>query len=707
MMRPVGNWLVQSRKRIFLDMHLPAWDGKGIAEALDPRKTAAAIADAGADSAVIFAKCQYGNFYTQVPGERLHPGLRTTDFLEETAAALRARGIRTIAYYSVSWDERFADERPEWLAVTAQGSTEPAPFRWRTLCINGPYAEVVERHLGAIARKPIDGIWLDMTIVGDGRCYCPRCREAFAARFGREPPVSSHDPGFGDFLRFRYDLVESFYARVRSMLREVSPGLAFTNNYWGYPWSSASMGSRAIGATAVADFVTGEAYADWTGIRSVSMLPIFLRSAAAGRPFEALIGTGTNTWDYTRKPKAYLSFEAFSLFAHGAVVNVDDEPFHDGRLDETLYRGDLREIFAAITRVSESVRGRRARFASIFHSQRTKDAAADQRDFVRDVSGAFRLLRDLRLDVDFVFDEAPDGIAEAGPLLVLPGVTRLAIAEWRAIESFMRAGGLVVAAGGLDGDDEVRAALGGLGIGAGIPAEHSLSYLRHPDAGPRDILVRGRAVLHRPGAGLPAGGAAGDVVEPICETSPRTFFHNNLPAPYRASGVPALLEADVGRGALAVLPQPVFRHYAKEPSPALRGLVRQIAARHLRPPRVRLGIPLRMDFSVVETEDAVYVHLLNPSVEPSLCCGLMDTYDGAFERSYEYMEEEVPVHDLRILVRRDRLGKVSTLREGSAVETHRGAAGWEIVVKRVSLYEIVKIELGRGAWLEEGDWSWP
>jgi hypothetical protein len=114
-----------------------------------------------------------------------------------------------------------------------------------------------------------------------------------------------------------------------------------------------------------------------------------------------------------------------------------------------------------------------------------------------------------------------------------------------------------------------------------------------------------------------------------------------------------------------------------------------------------------MDFSVVETEDAVYVHLLNPSVEPSLCCGLMDTYDGAFERSYEYMEEEVPVHDLRILVRRDRLGKVSTLREGSAVETHRGAAGWEIVVKRVSLYEIVKIELGRGAWLEEGDWSWP
>ncbi len=108
---------------------------------------------------------------------------------------------------------------------------------------------------------------------------------------------------------------------------------------------------------------------------------------------------------------------------------------------------------------------------------------------------------------------------------------------------------------------------------------------------------------------------------------------------------------------------------------------------------------MRMDFSIIEADGAVFVHLLNPSMEPSVPCGLMDIYEGAFERSYEYMEEEVPVHDLRILVRRDPLGAVSTLREGSAVEVRPAVGGWEIRVARVSIWEIVRIELGDGAWL--------
>ncbi len=688
-------------------MHLPAWEGKGIAEKLDPLSIADAIAASGADSAVLFAKCQYGNFYTRVGEERLHPGLGSTDFLAETAEALRGKGVRTLAYYSVSWDERFADERPDWLTETARGTKEPGPYRWRTLCINGPYAEVVLRHLSDIARKPIDGIWLDMTIVGEGRCYCPRCRQAFASRFGRQPPASAGEPGYADFLAFHYDLVESFYGSVRDRLREISPALAFTNNYWGYPWSSASMGSRAVGATAVVDFLTGEAYSDWTGIRSVSMLPIFLRSVAAGRPFEALIGTGINTWDFTRKPLAHLSYEAFSAFAHGAAVTVDDQPFPDGSIDESLYREDLQRIFGETARVAESVEGRHARFASIFHSQRTKDHAGDQRDFIRDICGAFRLLRDLHLDVDFVFDESLSGLTDAGPLLVLPGVSRLGIEEWRRIESFMNAGGLVVAAGGLGGDGEVVEALARLGIGAATPSAFSLSYLRHPAAGQRDALVRGRAALHAPGRALPAGAASGEVIEPVCETGPRTFFHNNLPAPHRATGFPAVLEVPVGQGALALLPQPVFRHYAKEPSLPLRGLLRSIMARRLPPPRISLDIPLKMDFSIVEAGNALYVHLLNPGVEPSLCCGLMDIYVGAFERSCEYMEEEVPVHDLRILLRRDRVGRVTALREGSPVKLRRVRGGWEIAVERVSLWEILKVELGRGEWLDAGSRSWP
>jgi hypothetical protein len=271
------------------------------------------------------------------------------------------------------------------------------------------------------------------------------------------------------------------------------------------------------------------------------------------------------------------------------------------------------------------------------------------------------------------------------------------------LERYMKEGGLVVAAGGLGGDPR---SLRALGLEVGSPSPFSLSFLRLPGHGSRDLLVRGGFPVCRAGAALPPGSAQGEIIEPICETGPREFFHNNLPAPHRASGLPALFEIPVGKGALALFPQPLFRHYGKEPSAELRGIVGALIARHCAPPRVELAIPRKMDFAMVESPGAVYVHLLNPNVEPSLCCGMMDIYEGRFERSYEYMEETVPVHDLRILVRRDTLAGVTTLRESSPVEMRRTAEGWEIRVERVALWEIVKIDLGPGHWTGGGDGSW-
>jgi len=695
-MSPAPSWLARSRRRIFFDMHLPAWPGDGIAESFDPEELADSIIGTGADSAVIFAKCQYGNFYTRLEGERLHPGLGATDLLEEVCTRLHRGGVRPLAYYSVSWDERFADEKPDWLAETAAGLRGQGTPRWRTLCINGPYADVVERHLLGIASKPVDGLWLDMTIVGDGYCYCPRCRQAFLQAHGRPLPSSPNEAGYPEFLEFRYGIVERFYQRMRAALKQAAPGLVFTNNYWGYPWSSTAMGSRAIGATAQADFLTGEAYSDWTGIRSTSMLPIFLRSAAEGRPFEALIGTGINTWDFTRKPRAYLSWEAFSVFAHGAAVTVDDQPSHTGRFDTSLYRGDLRGIFGDISALSRTVEGRHARYASVYHSQKAKDRSADQRDFVKDICGAFRMFRDMRLPVDFTFDER--GVlphpAEV-PVLVLPGATGLTGAEWERLHGYARQGGLLVAAGGIGGDPDVTRAMEGLGIVTGKPAEYSLSYLRLPGVGGRDLLVRGRYTALSASQGTQASrGSWGEVIEPLCETRPTRFFHNNLPSSHRPAGVPAMVEVPLGKGALAVFPQPLFRHYAKEPSRELRGILREVVSRRCPAPAWELRIPMRMDFSIVESGDVTWVHLLNPSIEPSLCCGMMDIYDGAFERSYEYMEEEVPVHDLGILVRGRRVVGVETLREKSPVSLRETDVGWEITVDRVALWEVVQIRTG-------------
>ncbi len=679
-------WLNESKTRIFFDMHLPAWPGKGIAEGFDPPRIAEAFATAGADSAILYAKCQYGNFYTRLEGEGLHPGLGGRDLLEELAGELRARGIRSLAYYSVSWDERIAAERPEWLAENGAGDRGAGPYRWKTLCIGSPYADLIERQLRAIAAKRVDGIWLDMTIIGDGNCHCKRCSEAFRNAYGRPLPREPRGADRRDFLEFRYGQVEAFYARIRSSLREAAPELVFTNNYWGYPYSSTGMGSRAVGAARQTDFVTGEAYSDWTGLRSTSFFPIFLRGVAAGRPYEALVGRFINTWDYTKKPKPFLAYESYALFAHGATVTVDDMPYHDGRIDEDLYGSDLAEIFGQMRLHAPAVAGRPLRYAAVYHSQKTKDALTEQVAFVRAVSGAFRLLRDLHLSVEFLFDES---IAQADlrglRLIVLPEVSLLDEAEWRILEAFMAAGGLVVATGSLAGAG-ARLAMELFGLEGGELSPFSISYLRGSPGSSRDLLVRGHYAHYEarePGRG--------EIVDPLCETSATEFFHNNLPPPFRATGLPAIHEYGHGSGAFVLFPQPLFSHYAKEPSSELKTLVGSLAASRAGAPAVELRIPMKMDFSLVEDGDTLHVHLLNPNAESSLCCGLMDTLDGHFERSYEYMEETVPVRDLGIILRRDDVESAECLREGSALEIRRIPDGVEIRVDRVELWEIVRI----------------
>jgi len=678
-------WLDESKLRIFFDMHLPDWPEKGVAGNFDSANLANAFVASGADSVIFYAKCQYGNFYTSLPSETLHPGLGGKDLLMDTTRLLAEKGLRTLAYYSVSWDERICEEYPDWMAVNAAGERGKGPYRWRALCINSPYADLVEKHLVALAKKPIDGLWVDMTIIGDGHCYCPRCRKSFFDAYGTELPESDTDSGYGNFLEFRYNLVEAFYARIRAAVKQTAPGLAFTNNYWGYPYSSKGMGSRAVGAVRQTDFVTGEAYTDWTGIRATSFLPIFLRGVADGRPYESLIGRFVNTWDYTVKPTAFLSYEAFSVFAHGATVTVDDQPYFDGRIDEVLYSEDLASIFGEINKHRSSVRGESVRYAGIYHSQKSKNLQADPSKFIRDIAGTFRLLRDLHLQVDFVFDEdlTKEKLESLG-VLILSNSAGLGESEWNLLESFARQGGLLIASG-LFGDDSVVRRLETLGLRRGDPSPFSLSYLRFPGL-PRDVLVRGTYVPYQADRG-----GRGEIVDPICETTPDRFFHNNLPSPHTPTGVAGLWELPLGKGLLAAFSQPIFRHYAKQPSRELRELVGELVTRHAVKPLFTLQIPMKMDYSLYQ-EGLVYsIHLLNPNAEPSLCCGLMDTLDGNFERSYEYMEEIVPVRDLRILVNTELPFRVETLREGSAVAVYSSESGSSILLDRVGLWEILKV----------------
>lgn len=146
------------------------------------------------------------------------------DMVGEIVEHCRRREIKIVGYYNVSLDDYLSAEHPDWRQCDASGNSELL-FRYYTaLCLNSPYREIVRNQLDELAGKyAISGLWLDITYIFDGRCFCTWCREKFRETFGREMN-SEAPPGSEDFrllrefrLNTRYDYLKEFVGHVRAI----------------------------------------------------------------------------------------------------------------------------------------------------------------------------------------------------------------------------------------------------------------------------------------------------------------------------------------------------------------------------------------------------------------------------------------------------------------------------------------------------------
>ncbi|MCK9546992.1 MAG: hypothetical protein RBS49_05460 [Sphaerochaeta sp.] len=664
------------KTRVFFDMHYPESEGVGIATALDVHQLSDSFIQSGADSFILFAKCQYGNAYYQTKVGHKHRGLGDLDFIQEMAERLHANGKEVIAYYSVAWDEWYADHSPQYLTQDAHGGTDSSEFRWRTLCLNSPYREFVLAQLVEIATEcDVDGFWIDMTIIAKDRCHCPYCTKKFNALHPGQKMIDD-DPLF---LDFRYDYIEEFYEELYAALRAVKPSLVLMNNYWGYPYMPRSMGSRAVGSQRGVDMLTGEAYTDWTGLEAPIYFSRYLRSTGNGRPFEVLLGRFTNTWDFTRKRYDQLFFECMTVFSHGGVVTIDDQPYWDGSFDRKLYEQELRKIFSVIDTYHHTRAGRHYRHAAVLHSQLTKNHS-DQNSFIKAMSGAYRLLADEHYGVDFLFDEriTADEL-DRYQLILLPSVTHLDGQVAEALVTWAERGGTLLCFG-------ASALAAHCGLSDGGPGIYSLSYLEQDG---EYCLVRGR--YQRYSHPQEEHHAPAMIVDPVLETTRTTFYHNNLPSPYQESETPQYITIVFGSGTIVFFPQPIATSYAKQPSQTLRRLVLERVATA---PMYRLSAPNRVWMECYEQEDGntVYIHLGVRGAESSLSCGLLDTMQGNFERPYVTMEARDKASDITITIAvNSTIQSVRSLFEHNSVSYCQKEGVVTVNIESVELWDVIEV----------------
>lgn len=589
------TWWSTSRRRVFYDAHTPDWTdphqrgaiapdpGFDVLSLARPEHDLEVLAEAGVDSVVLFAKCQYGNAYYPTEVGRQHAALSGRDLFGEQLGAAHVRGIRVIAYFSNMWDTAAAGAHPEWMLepLPARGSTG----RWPALCLLGPYRQYALDQVREIARRyPIDGLWSD--ILTAGPCVCPRCETAFAERYGRAMPRDRHDEAWIDLVHFSQSVLKDYLTEQREVLREERPAVALIPNFYATTFVDAVIG-LCTDHLSLADIGSSEGYTDWHGLGFPSFAAQYVQAGMQGRPSEVLVSRFVHTWDFTLRSQAQLRFEAFTVAAHGSTVSVDDQPYASGAIEPEVYER-LRPVFARIAERSPWLDGvRPERFAALYASQRSRELESllggDENpsngeqsaqfplseprstpsDLVAAVTGTYRALVESHLPVD-VIDEREASLARLGEyrVLVLADVLSLDERELDAIISFVEAGGGVVITGELG----VREARGRpvpalpavrrlLGLEFGERAQATFPYLQ--PVGALAAKVGGWPLPHY--GRLPAlvdieGGARtlATLTEPILETTDSTYWHNNQPAPGRATSTPVIVERELGAGRVIV-----------------------------------------------------------------------------------------------------------------------------------------------------------
>ncbi|MHC3000021.1 alpha-L-fucosidase [Microbacterium sp. HJ5] len=444
-------------RKLHLDFHnsrhIPA-----IGDRFDAAQFAATLADAHVDTVVLFAKDMHGYFYYPTATGPTHPGLSGRDLLGEQVAACRARGIRVLVYYCVTWDNELAESRPEWLAFRRSRESYLPKFGeppgWTALCLSNPdFIDLMLTHVEEIiTRYRPDGVWFDMPMPNeDNECFCRNCLAAIRER-GEDPL---------DLTAQRHQmqrLLMTWLERSSAFVESLSPGAIVEQN------NQTRLGlqerSPLLHNVEVEALPTG----GW-GYGYFGVMARYCRGLEMS--YTGMTGRFLKSWgDFGGlKSRQQLALEVAAIVATGAEVSLGDQLPPSGVLDPAVYE-TITPVYAELERLHpflERAAGV-AEAAIVVSGLQLADFArmetgADP-SLVSGVLGASRLLIERRIQFDVV--EAGTVPLSRYRLLALTEGSAFSGEQIAEIERFLQEGGRIIssAAPGTAQDSSWRRALG-------------------------------------------------------------------------------------------------------------------------------------------------------------------------------------------------------------------------------------------------------
>ena len=538
------------------DLHTPGYARVNTDPDVDG--SARALADAGVEEIITFAKCHFGYAYYPTKVGTRHPKM-VGDAFGDFQAACRARGIRVLAYVSFGIDGQAGERHREWCQVSVQG-TRGAPGHYISVCPFTPYTDelMLPQLVELIEGYKPDGFFFD-TMGALRPCYCTCCERDFRTATWEKIPTDPDDPLQSAYGHFRHNRGLELLGRVGSFVQERLPG--------------AKVGFNQIGSLPnpepLPEGLTDLTLDPPTYGPQVSMTSLNAAFGSTADVSADVMPTIFNLgWgDWSPSPDQLLEQVSTTAWVRNARLYMGDRLRPENRLDRRTHHAlsllsDLHDRLEAEmppegTDLAPDIlllHGTSVTYGS--------DMSRYQNWNVRNaidgtLGGAHRLLLDAGANFTVVAEcHLQNWIDQAG-LLVIPEMAAIEAETERALRGFVETGGDLLVVGSAPAVDGKP--LDWLGVEAEEEPWQDHVYLPAWGEEP-EVLVRGdfhKAVL---------SGA-----EMVCPAIPAwDARHGHLygwgigPACDEPSGYPALTCSKVGKGRAWFLGVGIFSDYARQ-----------------------------------------------------------------------------------------------------------------------------------------------
>jgi hypothetical protein len=242
------------------------------------------------------------------------------DYLAKYLPVAHEHGLRVIIYFNCHWF-RTSGFPADWFLVEAAGKLAQLYGSGGGTCALGPFRQWSKELAEDLGRYSIDGVFLDGP--NQSRCFCPACREAFHAQYGRDLPASVSDCP-ADLL----DAYSAFPADgAIGYVRAFAEGLALTNPSAALYVNDQAQGGdgRVMSATAdITHFVGAEGgFVGYSPLGdrcpfSAGMAAKVLECRARGRGRVIFSDFAYKCFDYHAHPKGEIARMYAGTIANGA-----------------------------------------------------------------------------------------------------------------------------------------------------------------------------------------------------------------------------------------------------------------------------------------------------------------------------------------------------------------------------------------------------